>query len=135
MQCNDFVYDRKIEKIRLEAENWDRTRLGLCLQNQWNPDITEVKLLRYGPKSYHLSTSTLRGLRGLVNLGNTCFMNCIIQSLVHIPHLRDYFLTDQHNCECKVGDLDDSDPEVPCLMCELSSIFQVTILMMFTFFF
>ena len=43
-------------------------------------------------------SSLISGLRGLYNLGNTCFMNCIVQALVHTPVLRDYFLSDGHRC-------------------------------------
>lgn len=67
-------------------------------------------------KSY--GTDRLIGLRGLVNLGNTCFMSCIVQSLIHTPLLRDYFLSDRHICMLEEG-------TEQCIVCEMSRLFQV----------
>ena len=39
-----------------------------------------------------MDESNIHGLSGLVNFGNTCYMNTAIQCVCHIPKFRDYFI-------------------------------------------
>lgn len=113
--CLDYVYDSKFLKIN------ERNQLKLVKSLPKSisyhpfflfPSDSEISCLKQHPRKT-IAESNRLGLRGLYNLGSTCFMNCIIQVLIHTPVLRDYFLSDRHNCKL-----------ASCMVCEISNIFQ-----------
>nr|KAJ3422161.1 hypothetical protein HK105_000907 [Polyrhizophydium stewartii] len=120
-KCKDYVYDLDFERVlhsersridiiisRIKEPNHRRT-----MHKEWTPSPEEMQLIR--------SNSTLQrcsGLRGLRNMGSTCFMNTILQTFIHNPLLRAHFLSDRHDrlmCTQK---------DSPCLACEMDDLFR-----------
>ncbi|KAM5195159.1 LOW QUALITY PROTEIN: ubiquitin carboxyl-terminal hydrolase 51 [Hipposideros larvatus] len=129
--CKDYVYDKDIEQIAKETKE-----KMLKLLTSTSTDVSQQQCLASGveekqstceskeqqpelvkPNKKRRKTSVYTvGLRGLINLGNTCFMNCIVQALTHIPLLKDYFLSNKHKCIMTSPSL--------CLVCEMTSLFH-----------
>ncbi|KAK9890151.1 hypothetical protein WA026_008957 [Henosepilachna vigintioctopunctata] len=114
--CGDYIYDSDMENIMKENKMQSGTfRKRLFESTSWYPTQEERSHLTSKTKKICITPESTIGLRGLINLGATCFMNCIVQALMHTPLLRDYFLTECHKCKGK--------PET-CIVCEISELFQ-----------
>ncbi|XP_067932350.1 ubiquitin carboxyl-terminal hydrolase 22-like [Watersipora subatra] len=123
-RCKDHIYDDDLDRVAGVSSGFFGKLIDLLSLNIWvifvgcwTPDPCEIELLHSNPKRRKIENDSSVGLRGLINLGNTCFMSCIVQALTHTPLLRDFFLSDKHNCQMMTH-------SQQCLVCELSRLFQ-----------
>ncbi|KAJ7922392.1 hypothetical protein B0H13DRAFT_1983023 [Mycena leptocephala] len=117
-ECRDFIYHPKVDELYLAAivtAEEEQTRFQVAKKNRerfqsWAPTAQDATALE------NAVTIPCQGRRGLLNLGQTCFMNVVLQSFVHNPLLRNYFLGDKHNHkQCKI--------EEDCTCCEMDKLF------------
>ncbi|KAK9497330.1 hypothetical protein O3M35_004669 [Rhynocoris fuscipes] len=126
--CKDYIYDADIEEIsekqrliafRLSGDNgWSSCPAynGPTRYLPWRPSQADAKVLQQHSNRLKLEPTSNVGIRGMVNLGSTCYMNCIMQAFLHTPMLRDYFFTDNHRCY--------SRKTKDCLFCHFGRLFQ-----------
>ncbi|KAK5108643.1 hypothetical protein LTR62_008134 [Meristemomyces frigidus] len=101
--CRDYVYDPTFEALRT---------VGSKKRKHTQLPAEERKLLAANTAP---TSCAATGLRGFYNMGQTCFMSVILQSLVHNPLIRASFLNEAHkSSECE---------REACTACAMDDIF------------
>ena len=102
--------DLYIEKLRQKYKpiNPNITTLNSSSNNERNssyPHIDGIPTPRqvlFNPQNLCLKWLKTKGIgSGLSNMGNTCFLNSVIQCLTYTPPLFNYLFSDDHKSSCE----------------------------------
>ncbi|KAF8250268.1 cysteine proteinase [Wilcoxina mikolae CBS 423.85] len=112
-QCEDYIYDPVLEEIRIEQEA--SIDGGVRKRRRLEDSKPSTDELKYIESHTTFAPCRATGLRGFLNMGSTCFMNVILQSLIHNPLVRNFYLSDGHKQkECT---------RTNCMSCAMDEVF------------
>ncbi|KAL3428836.1 hypothetical protein BDV09DRAFT_181414 [Aspergillus tetrazonus] len=107
--CEDLVYDHGLERCRSATPE---STLQVARKRRFSESSADEL---YVKSNANRRPCAKQGVRGLFNLGQTCYLNVILQTLLHDPILSTYFLGNGHQPhDCTVAD---------CIGCAVAEAF------------
>ncbi|KAL6239112.1 hypothetical protein BDW75DRAFT_199647 [Aspergillus navahoensis] len=107
--CEDLVYDHGLERCRSATPE---STLQVAKKRRFSESSADEL---YVKSNANRRPCAKQGVRGLFNLGQTCYLNVILQTLLHDPILSTYFLGNGHQPhDCAVAD---------CIGCAVAEAF------------
>ncbi|KAF8866191.1 cysteine proteinase [Acephala macrosclerotiorum] len=115
--CKDFVFDPTLEALRTK-----KVETGSFAGSRKRKPDEHADLFQEATMKEHASKRACNtiSVRGMWNMGSTCYMTVILESLVHNPLVRNFYLSEGHKPEtCPRSQNDES-----CLSCNMDEMFQ-----------
>lgn len=117
-KCQRFIENGYLEEVRMKRVksillgDFGSSQPGIngSLEENIKTDATE---------SIKPSFQATVGLRGFYNMGSTCFISVILQSLIHNPFVRNFFLAGGHDRGCCTRNKGSN-----CIGCCMDKLFQ-----------